>query len=340
MQVFDVETPVISHERDVLIRVQAVGVCGSDVHYYKHGRIGSQVVDYPFTVGHECSGVVETTGPMVTQYRCGDRVAVDCAVSCGACDQCRMGRANTCRQIRFSSCPGQGEGCLSEYFVIPEENCFHVPDNITLEQAAFSEPFSCGLYAVDRAMPLEGARVGIFGCGPIGLSALIAARVRGAEQVYVTEPLEYRRGRALELGAAWAGDPHGNNVAAAILEKEPLGLDVVFECCGDNSALDQALEVLRPGGELVIIGIPQDQKISLNLDTLRVKEITVRTIRRQVDRTAGALRMMQRGYADVEPLITHRFAFEDAREAFELVSGYKDDVIKAMIMFPAVKAGE
>jgi L-iditol 2-dehydrogenase len=332
MTMHDVDTPVVSRDKDVLVRVMAVGVCGSDVHYYVHGRIGSQVVDYPFTVGHECAGIVEKTGPMVTQHRPGDRVALDCAISCGVCDQCLTGRPNTCRRIRFHSCPGQGEGCLSEYILVPEENCFPISDSITMEEAAFSEPLSCGLYSVDGSMPMEGARIGVFGCGPIGLSVLMSARVRGAERVYISEPLEYRRRHALELGATWAGDPRGDDVPGAILAQEPLGLRTVFECCGDNAALDLALEVLSPGGELVIVGIPDDQRISLDLNTLRVKEITVRTVRRQAGRTAAALRMMERGFVNVDALITHRFPFDDAKDAFELVSAYGDGVVKAMIM--------
>ena len=141
-------TPAIERPTDVRLRVETVGVCGSDVHYYRDGRIGCQIVEYPFTIGHEGAGVVEAVGRSVTRLKPGDRVAIDPAMSCWNCDQCRAGRHHTCRKLRFLGCPGESEGCLKEFLVMPESSCFRVPEGLSLVQAALSEPLSIGIYGV------------------------------------------------------------------------------------------------------------------------------------------------------------------------------------------------
>ncbi|MDA0576461.1 MAG: alcohol dehydrogenase catalytic domain-containing protein, partial [Verrucomicrobia bacterium] len=164
----DVADVRLANDTDVLLRVGAVGVCGSDVHYYMRGRICSQVVTYPYRVGHEFAGTVVAVGPAVRRIQVGDRVAVDPAMSCGNCDQCLAGRAHTCRSLRFLGCPGQADGCLAEFIVMPEECCYPLREGTTLEQGALVEPLSIGIYAVRLAGAVRGAHVGILGCGPIG----------------------------------------------------------------------------------------------------------------------------------------------------------------------------
>jgi len=199
MELCTVPDPVLRADTDVLLRVAVVGVCGSDVHYYTTGRIGSQVVQYPFRVGHECSAVVEAVGSRVTRVRPGERVAVEPAMSCGVCDQCRADRPHTCRQLRFLGCPGQAEGCLCERIVMPEACCFPVPASLTMEQAALVEPLSIGLYAVRLAALPPEARVAVLGSGPIGLSVVLAAREAGLTP-YVTDKLAPRLAAARRAG--------------------------------------------------------------------------------------------------------------------------------------------
>ena len=327
----EVPDPVIDDDTHVRIRMASVGVCGSDVHYYHTGRIGSQVAHFPFTLGHEGAGVVDAVGAGVTRVAVGDRIAVEPALSCGRCDQCRAGRGHTCRSIRFLACPGQLEGCLKELMVMPEDNCIPIDDAMSFDRAAFAEPLSIGVYAVKRSPAVERAAVGVLGCGPIGFSTLLAARAAGAHAIYATDKLPYRVELARRLGAAWAGNPDTDRVAEEVCDREPLGLDTVFECCGDQAALDQAVELLKPGGTLVIVGIPLVDRVSFDIDRLRLKEIDIRNIRRQVNCTGTALSMIASGAADVDPLITHRFSLERAGDAFELVSRYGDGVVKAVI---------
>ncbi len=332
MEMTEVPDPKIQNDNDVLIKLKTVGVCGSDVHYYTTGRIGSQVVQFPFTVGHECAGEVVEVGSGVKDLRPADRVAIDPAVSCLQCDQCRAGREHTCRKLLFLGCPGQIEGCLSEYIVMPRESCFRLRDEMTYQQAAISEPLAIGVYAVSKSIPMEGAKIGILGSGPIGLSVLLPAKKQGADKIFVTDKIDRRLELAEKCGADWCGNPDKQDIVQDISRNEPLLLDAVFECCGKQQALDQAIELLKPGGKLMLIGIPEVDRVSFVIDKMRRKEICIQNVRRQVHCVQQTLDMIDSGL-DVDMMATHHFKFEQAKEAFDLVADYKDGVVKAIIEF-------
>jgi len=331
MAMFELPAPQIKDDKDVLIKMTHVGVCGSDVHYYTTGRIGSQIVQYPFTVGHECAGIVEKAGAAVTRVKPGDRIAVEPATACHRCDQCLAGRPHTCRKLTFLGCPGQVEGCLSDYILMKEESCYPIPEQMTLEEAALSEPLSIGLYAVKLSIPMRHARIGILGCGPIGLSVLLPALTQGAEKIYVTDKIDARLAVAKNAGASWTGNPLKSDIVAGISSAEPLLLDAVFECCGEQDAADQAVKLLKPGGKLMFIGIPEVERISFNMDYMRRKEICIQNVRRQNHCVQAALDMIAAKECDVNIMTTHRFPLERTQEAFDLVESYQDGVVKAMI---------
>jgi L-iditol 2-dehydrogenase len=325
--------PVIANDSDVLIKMKALGVCGSDIHYYKHGKIGSQIVKFPFLLGHEGAGQVVAVGEAVKKIKVGQRVAIEPAMPCGECDQCLVGRYHTCRKLKFLGCPGQAEGCLSEYIIMPETSCIPISDNLSYDQAAISEPLAIGVYAVKQSISIKGAKIGILGFGPIGMSVLLSAIAQGAEKVYVTDQINRRLEIAEKCGATWTGNPINEDIVASIKGKEPLLLDVVFECCGKQEAIDQAIEILKPGGKLMIIGIPEFSKWSFDVDALRRKEITITNVRRQVGCVETALELMSEGLVDISLMPTHRFSFDETQKAFELVAEYRDGVMKAMIDF-------
>ncbi len=334
MEMQEVPTPAVTQDTDVLIQMTRVGVCGSDVHYYTEGKIGSQVVEFPFTVGHEGAGVVKAVGVRVSKVRPGDRVAIEPAMPCWDCDQCREGRPHTCRKLRFLGCPKQAEGCLSEYVVMPETSCFPLSATISDDEAALSEPLAIGVYAVKRSIPLRGVSVGILGGGPIGLSVMLAARAQGVGRVYVTDKIESRLALARKLGADWVGNPMTGDVIGEMIRREPAQLDVVFECCGQQEALDQGIELLKPGGKLMVVGIPPAlERVSFKIDKLRHKEICIQNVRRQNHCVQPTLDMMARREVDVGVMVTHRYPFSRTREAFDVVAGYRDGVVKAMIEF-------
>jgi L-iditol 2-dehydrogenase len=333
LEFIDVSQPKIAKDSDVLLKLAAVGVCGSDIHYYETGRVGSQAVTYPYIIGHECSAIVAQIGKAVKNIKVGDKVAVEPTVVCHKCDQCRMGRENTCRNIKFLGTPGQGDGCLCEYMVMPAENCFVVTDKLSLIQAALCEPFSIGIYSVKQGQGPYSDKIAILGSGPIGLSCMTAARIQGVGKIYMTDKLDYRLAIAAKYGADWTGNPDKSDIVKEINKLEPLGVDVVYECAGQQSTIDQGIELLRPGGRLVIVGIPRQDRISLSIDKIRRKEITIINIRRQNRCIEDAVKFLISGRANLDYMVTHKFAFKDSAKAFELVAGYKDGVIKAMIEF-------
>lgn len=333
IRMVELPDPVIINDTDVLIKMQTVGVCGSDVHYYKHGKIGSQVVQFPFTLGHEGAGQVVAVGEAIKNIKVGQRIAIEPAMPCGECDQCLSGREHTCRKLKFLGCPGQAEGCLSEYIIMPESSCIPISDKLSYDQAAISEPLAIGVYAVKQSILMKGKKIGILGFGPIGMSVLLPALAQGAEKVFVTDKINKRLEIAEKCGASWTGNPDKEDIVTSIKEKEPLLLDVVFECCGKQEAIDQAIEILKPGGKLMIIGIPEFSKWSFDVDALRRKEITIINVRRQVGCVETALELMSEGMVDVSLMPTHRFSFKDTQKAFELVADYQDGVMKAMIDF-------
>lgn len=337
LEIGSLPEPQITGAREVLVRVGAVGVCGSDIHYYTQGAIGEQRICFPATLGHECAGTVGAVGAGVTSLRAGARVAVDPLIPCGRCDQCIAGRAHTCRHQKFLGCPGQAPGALAEFIVIPETCCFPIPDSMTMEQAAMVEPFAIALYAARMAADRAGigqvaeAKIAVLGAGPIGLSTLLACRALTQCAVYATDLVESRVEAARRCGAGWAGSAINSNVAAEIIAREPLGLDAVFECAGKQEALDQAIEILKPGGALFIIGIPETERVSFRIHELRRKEIGVWNVRRQNGCTMDAIAMIASGRVRVDPLITHRLPLSAAKAAFDQVTSYRDGVVKAMI---------
>lgn len=327
----EVPDPKLQQPDEVLLRIDRVGVCGSDVHYYTHGRIGAQGLRYPATVGHECSGTVLEVGPAVERLQPGDRVAIDPAIVCGTCDQCRAGRLNTCRNVRFMGCFDQTPGALAEYSVMPAENCLKLPESLSLDEGALLEPLSVGLHAVRLGDVYPAARVAVLGAGPIGLSVVACAKAVAPCSIYVTDPLDYRLEAARQCGADWTGNPKQTDVVCEILDRDPWGLDLVFECSGDPACINQAQELLTPGGTLVLVGIPEEVMVPVDVHVMRVKELTFKNVRRQKGCLAPAIRLLAEQQIDARPLVTHRFALTETREAFELVAGYREGVIKAIV---------
>ncbi len=332
MELVDAKTPELQNQNDVKIKLAAIGVCGSDIHYYSVGKIGTQVVEYPFPVGHECSGTIEAVGANVTNVKVGDLVVIDPAVYCGVCDQCLAGRPHTCRNGKFLGCPGQLDGCLGEYIVMPDFTCFPVTGKLNPVQAALIEPLSIGVYAVNIAeIKSTSTSVAIFGAGPIGLSILFKLLAGEIKNIGVVEPLEYRLEKAKEIGAAYFINPEKESVEEVVKQKEEYLLDVVFEASGEQDAVDNALKILKPGGKLVLVGIPPSAEYTFNMDLMRRKELSVVNVRRQNHCVQEAIDLVVKGKIEIEKMVTHNFSLEETAAAFDMVEGYKDGAIKAMI---------
>jgi L-iditol 2-dehydrogenase len=331
MEIRETAPPEISDPHSVLLRIGTVGICGSDVHYYTAGRIGSLVVKYPEWTGHECAGTIVGVGDQVKRLKVGERVAVDPLISCGHCDQCLLGREHTCRNQAFLACPGQGPGALAEYLVMPEKSCYAIPDGMTIVQAAVVEPLAVGLYAQRLAQMQPGAKTAILGSGPIGLCVLLSSLAACDCTAYATDLLDERLELARHCGARWTGNPKQTDVVRAIRELEPRGVDFVFECAGQQETLDQSIELLKPGGTVLMVGIPEVDRVSFNIHTLRRREIRLQSVRRQNQCMAPAIELVSNGAINLDQLVTHHFSLAETKKAFDLVADYRDGVIKAIV---------
>ncbi len=322
---------------EVLLKVAAVGTCGSDVHYYVEGRIGDQVVTAPITMGHEFSAWVAGLGKGVTELEIGQLVAVEPAIPCGECESCLHGHPNLCPHVRFCGTPPI-DGVFAEYAVMPAENCFPLPDGFTPAEGAMLEPLGVAIHSVDLAHLRPGFTVAVLGAGPIGLLTAAMARAAGASEVYVTEPLGYRREFALQYAATGVAvadaalNPNEDDVVAGIVRLTGgRGVDVAFEAAGAPETPDQAARVTRPGGKVVVAGIPSEDVMTLTASVVRRKGLTIKMVRRMKHTYPHAIALVHKGMVDVKSLVTHVFPLERIAEAFEIVAGYDDGVLRAVI---------
>ncbi len=315
---------------EVLVRLRAVGICGSDVHYYVDGRIGDAVVDYPFVLGHEPAGEVVQVGVGVTGLAAGDRVALEPALPCGVCPTCLRGRPNCCPQVRFLGTPPI-PGVFEEYHLFAASQCVKIPAAISFAAAATLEPMAVAIHAVNMGRMQPGDRVAIMGCGPVGILTAMAARMAGAAFIAMTDPIPERRAHAMQFGADLVADPQACDAVEEI--KRAAGLvDIAFEAAGTQEAIDDATLSVRPAGTAVIIGIPSEDRISLWAHHLRRKELNIIMSRRSSFELEPAIRMMAAGLIQPEKIVTHRFPLEKLAEGMQLVHNYGDGVLKAMIM--------
>lgn len=315
---------------EVLVRLRAVGICGSDVHYYVDGRIGDAVVQMPFVLGHEPAGEVVALGSGVTELAVGQRVALEPALSCGHCEPCLTGRPNVCPQVRFLGSPPI-PGVYEEYHLFAAHQCVPIGDNISYEAAATLEPMGVGLHAVNLARVRPGDRIAIMGCGPVGLLTAMAARVAGASFIAMTDPIPARRAFAAQHVADLVVDPCADGALEAM--RAAAGqIDIAFEAVGVQEAIDDATMIVKPGGTAVIIGIPAVERISLSAHPLRRKELNLIMARRANFDLEPCIRLMERGLIDPSIIVTHRFPLDRLAEGMELVHHYRDGVVKAMVV--------
>ncbi len=314
-------------QNEVVVSVGAVGVCGSDVHYYEHGRIGSFVVEEPLVLGHEAAGTVVGCGPG-SRRQVGQRVAVEPGRPCGICTQCRSGAYNLCPQIRFFGTPPV-DGAFARYVIVHDEQTFVLPDEVSTEAGALVEPLSVGIWACRKAGVRLGSRVVVTGAGPIGLCAAMIALASGASGVTVLDPLACRRERAAEIGATVA-DPGSSDVGD--------GFDVFIECSGSEEALTRGLELLAPRGVAVVVGMGADL-VRVSLPLVQRREISVIGTFRYAHTYEDAIDLIASGRVDPTRLIDARFPLEDVEIALRC-AGSDPSVVKALVLPESSSPGE
>ena len=291
-----------------LVRVEAVGICGSDLHWYEDGGIGESRLTSPLVIGHELAGVVED-GALA-----GRRVAVDPAVPCWQCDMCREGHPNLCPEVRFAG-HGRCDGGLQQQLAWPTDRLHPLPDGLDGVTGALLEPLGVAIHALDLGHVAVGARVAIVGCGPIGLLIQQVSVAAGATVALAVDPLEHRRAAASRAGAVSALAP------GEIESWDGAEVDVAFEAAGTDDAVDVALRVARPGARVVLAGIPGgDDRTSFSASIARRKGATLVLVRRMKEVYPRAVRLVETGAVDVQSLVTHRFPLDQVGDAFEVAA--------------------
>lgn len=295
---------------DVLVRVAAVGVCGSDVHYFRHGRIGDFVVEEPLVLGHELSGTVVAVGDGVDPSRVGERVAIEPQRPCHRCAQCLAGRYNLCPHMRFYATPPV-DGAFAEFVTIEAEFAHVLPDSVSFEAGALLEPLSVGIAAVRKAGIVPGSSVLIAGAGPIGIICAQAARAYGATRIVISDLVAERRERALSYGATEVVDPTAVDVTADIAP-----VDAFIDASGAPRAVSDGIKAVGPAGAAVLVGLGNSE-MTLPVEHIQNLEVTVTGIFRYTNTWPVAIELVASGTIDLDSLVTGRFGLDDVRQALE-----------------------
>ena len=311
--------------REVLVEVRAVGVCGSDVHYYEHGRVGPYVVREPLILGHESGGVIVGRGPGADRHRLGQRVALEPGVPCGRCRQCRAGRYNLCPDVRFFATPPI-DGAFCNYVTIHEDFAYPLPDSVSDDAGAMIEPLSVGVWACRKAHLVGGEHVLVTGAGPIGLLAMQAALALGATAVTVTDVSPHRLELARRTGATSVVDLRSQPLGEAAVEA-----DVLLECSGHPAALADGIRALRPAGVAVAVGMGPGEETTIPLALLQGRELTLTGTFRYANTYPTAIDLVAAGRVDVEAIVTGHYPLEQAEQALQ--AGRQDpNSVKAVVV--------
>ncbi|MCM3270842.1 NAD(P)-dependent alcohol dehydrogenase [Paenibacillus elgii] len=316
---------------EVLVKVMAVGVCGSDIHYYEHGRIGNYIVEKPMILGHECAGIVAQIGPDVRNLQVGDRVAIEPGVTCGKCENCKAGRYNLCPDVEFLATPPY-DGAFVQYLRHREDFLFKIPHELSFEEAALNEPFSVGIHAAKRLQIEPGSTVAIMGMGPVGLMAVVAAKAFGASKIIVTDLEDNRLEAAKALGAHHAINVRTQDANQVIKElTDGKGADAALETAGNPKALQTALGALKRGGKLAVIGLPAQNEVGLHIPFISEYEVEIYGIFRYANTYPQGIQFLSSGISDLSLLITDRYELDQTQEAMERARTNKAGSLKVVV---------
>jgi len=314
-------------EGNMLLQTASVGICGSDVHYYKEGTTGGFEVDHPFILGHEFSAWI-AEGPHK-----GQLVAADPALSCGKCEFCLEGNPNFCTSLKFAGSEDQ-DGAMREFMTWPEQALYALPENMTPQEGVMLEPLGVAIHAHRLGKTFPGMNIGVLGTGTIGLLTLQMAKLGGAARIFATDKISSRLEYAREFGATDAILADGTESEQILSATDNRGLDVVFEAAGDDgSAVETAIQSVKKGGTVVLIGIPIEDKTSFSASAARHRGATIKISRRMNNTYPTAINLVSSGLIDLKSLVTHQYQIEDYQKAFETAANREG--IKVTLNFSA-----
>lgn len=331
IEIKEVSIPKVQDE-EVLVKIEYVGVCGSDVHFYEDGRIGKVKVTIPIILGHESAGTVIEKGKNVKTLKPGDKVALEPGTPCGRCSYCKSGLYNLCPDIIFLAAPPY-DGALVKYKSHRADMAFKLPDNVSTMEGALIEPFTVGIYALEQAGMSMDNDLMILGAGCIGLMTLLAAKALGARNIYISDKIIKRLTLAKKLGATQVFDVSNSDLIEDINDiTESEGLERIIEATGNEEAIKQTPFLLRKNGTIVIVGLmPLKETVEYNFMQLLAKEGTIKTVYRYRNIYPIAIDLVAKKGINIVDVVTNVFDFKDSNKAFDFVVNNKAEVVKAVI---------
>ncbi len=318
-------------ENEVLVKLEYVGICGSDMHYYETGAIGDYVVELPFVLGHEPGGTVVEVGENVKHLQVGDRVALEPGKTCGHCEFCKQGKYNLCPDVVFFATPPV-DGVFQEYVAHEADLCFKLPDNVSTLEGALIEPLAVGFHAAIQGNAHLGQKAVVMGAGCIGLVSMMALKARGVSEVYVVDIMEKRLEKALELGAS--GVIHGakENVLERVKELTGgNGTDLVIETAGTEITTRQAIQIAKKGSTIVLVGYSKSGEMTLPMSLALDKELSFKTVFRYRHIYPMAIDAVASGKVNLKGIVTNIFTLDEAQNAMDYSVNNKADIVKAVI---------
>lgn len=330
IEIRDIKMPNLK-AKQVLVKLEYVGICGSDVHYLEHGRIGDFVVEGDFILGHECAGTIIEIGEAVENLKVGDKVALEPGITCGQCEFCKSGRYNLCPDVEFLATPPY-HGCFENYIAFPENMAFKLPENITTKEGALIEPLAVGMHAAKQGQVTLGNSVVILGAGCIGLVTLLACKAFGATDITVVDIIPKRLKKALELGATRVINGMEEDAQTKIAEiTSGKGVDVVIETAGAVKTIQQTAYMVSNGGTIVLVGMAPQDIIEFNFSKVLAKEAQIKSVFRYRNIYPQAISAISKGIIDISGIVTHEFSFDEIQKAFDFAIHHKNEVVKAVI---------
>lgn len=314
---------------ELQIKLEYVGVCGSDLHFYQEGRLNNWELDGPLALGHEPGGVVTAVGEGVEGFAVGDKVSMEPAVPCGECEECKKGLYNLCKHIKMLAIPHERDGVNAEYCVHNAKWCYKLPENMDTLEGALIEPLSVGLHATELSDARVGESAVVLGSGCIGLCTLMCLKARGVKDVYVADVMDVRLEKAKELGATRVFNSRKEDIVEFV--KSIGGVDQVYECAGNRVTTLQTARCIKKGGKITLVGVSPEPVLELDTATMNDQEATLYCVYRYRNTWAKAIAAVSDGKIPLKKIVSHVFDFKDCIEAIDYSLNHKDIVIKSVI---------
>jgi L-iditol 2-dehydrogenase len=330
VSVEEIEVPA-PKENEVLIKLRAVGLCGSDIHYYEHGKIGNYVVEKPIILGHEAAGEIVEIGKSVTNFKVGQRVTIEPGATCGVCEYCQSNRYNLCPDVEFLATPPY-DGAFCEYVAMRADLVFPIPDNMSYETAALVEPFSVGLHAIRRGGLEPNETVLITGMGPIGLLTAAAAKMAGAKTIIGVDLEQNRLDVAKRMGVIYTINLQKDSLEEKVQEYTGgTGVDLAIDASGSPKAVAGGIASVRRGGRVTVVGLSSGDEVPVNMNDIVDNEIDIRGVFRYHNTYPTAIEILSNGEIDIEQIITDKYSLDETSQAFKKAVTDKRNTLKVMV---------